>query len=75
MTGTGLGFPATRLAPTRLAHIRAVLAARIWLASGTDWHDGRAWRHSERRLRAVRSPAAMRVSHRGNQDELVELGS
>jgi hypothetical protein len=30
MAATGLGFPATRPALTRLAHIRAVLAARGW---------------------------------------------
>jgi hypothetical protein len=56
MTATGLGFPATRPALARLAHIRAVLAVRIWLANGQAWHDCRAWWHSERRLRAVRSP-------------------
>jgi hypothetical protein len=56
MIATGLGFPATRPALARLAHIRAVLAVRIWLANGRPWHDGRAWWHSERRLRAVRSP-------------------
>ena len=32
MTATGLGYPATRPALARLAHIRAVLAARLWLA-------------------------------------------
>ena len=56
MIATGLGFPATRPALARLAHIRAVLAVRIWLASGQVWRDGRAWWHSERRLRAVRRP-------------------
>jgi hypothetical protein len=56
MAATGLGFPATRPALARLAHIRAVLAARIWLANGQVWHDGRAWWHSERRLRAARAP-------------------
>ena len=33
IAATGLGFPATRPALTRLAHIRAVLAARLWLQS------------------------------------------
>ena len=56
MTAAGLGFPATRPALARLAHIRAVLAARLWLARGQVWQDGRAWWHSERRLRAARSP-------------------
>src|ERR1700730_12255469 len=31
MTATGLGFPATRPSLARLAHIRAVLAAPLWL--------------------------------------------
>jgi len=52
MTATGLGFPAVRPSLGRLAHIRAVLAARLWLTAGPAWTDGRAWWHSERRLRA-----------------------
>jgi hypothetical protein len=52
MSATGLGFVADRPALGRLAHIRAVLAARLWLASGPAWSDGQAWWHSERRLRA-----------------------
>ena len=32
MTATGLGFPATRPSLGRLAHLRAILAARLWLA-------------------------------------------
>ena len=62
MAATGLGFPATRPALARLAHIRAVLAARLWLAAGQTWADGRAWWHSERRLRAAQ-PAAGRREH------------
>ena len=34
MTVTGLGYPATRPTLGRLAHIRAVLAVRLWLESG-----------------------------------------
>lgn len=52
MSATGLGFVADRPALGRLAHIRAVLATRLWLASGPAWSDGQAWWHSERRLRA-----------------------
>src|SRR5208283_2109674 len=37
MAATGLGFPAGRPALARLAHIRAVLAARLWLAAGQVW--------------------------------------
>ena len=61
-TATGLGFPAGRPALARLAHIRAVLAVRLWLAAGPAWTDGRAWWHSERRLRAAQ-PAAGRHEH------------
>src|SRR5271154_5170106 len=46
MTATGLGFPALRPSLGRLAHIRAVLAARLWLASGPAWDQGKAWWHS-----------------------------
>ena len=44
----------------RLAHIRAVLAARLWLAASPAWAKGRPWWNSERRLRAARpsGPAA-----------------
>jgi hypothetical protein len=41
----------------RLAHIRAVLAARMWLEAGEAWKAGRAWWRCERRLRDGR-PAA-----------------
>ena len=62
MAATGLGFPAGRPALARLAHIRAVLAARLWLAAGPTWGDGQAWWHSERRLRSAQ-PAAGRREH------------
>lgn len=52
MTATGLRFPATRPALGRLAHYRAILAARLWLTAGVAWADGQAWWHSERRLLA-----------------------
>jgi len=62
MTATGLRYPATRPSLGRLAHIRAVLAARLWLAATPAWGQGRAWWHSERRLRAD-APAAGRREH------------
>jgi hypothetical protein len=52
MDATGLGYPASRPALARLAHIRAVLAARLWLQAAPAWTQGYAWWHSERRLRA-----------------------
>ena len=54
MAATGLKYHAERPALGRLAHIRAVLAARLWLASGQAWHEGQAWWHSERRLNTGR---------------------
>ena len=62
MTTTGLRYPAVRPAAGRLAHIRAVLAAHLWLAAVPAWHEWQAWWHSERRLRADR-PAAGRHGH------------
>jgi hypothetical protein len=62
MAATGLGFPARRPALARLAHIRAVLAARLWLADGPAWTSGQAWWHSERRLLAAQ-PVAGRRDH------------
>ena len=40
-------------APYDLAHIRAVLAVRLWLEAGQVYRDGRAWWRSERRIRAA----------------------
>ena len=37
MAAAGLGYPATRPALARLAHIRAVLAARLWLQAAPAW--------------------------------------
>src|SRR5580692_239965 len=62
MAATGLGYPAKRPALARLAHIRAVLAARLWLQSGPAWTQGQAWWHSERRLRAAQ-PVPARAGH------------
>jgi hypothetical protein len=56
------GLPGDAAALGRLAHLRAILAARLWLQAGPVWQQGRAWWHSERRLRADR-PAAGRRQH------------
>ncbi len=53
VNAAGLGYPSSRPALARLAHIRAVLAARLWLQAAPAWDQGRAWWHSERRLRAA----------------------
>jgi hypothetical protein len=62
MSATGLGFRAGRPALGRLAHIRAVLAARLWMEASPAWAAGQPWWHSERRLRAD-EPAAGRGGH------------
>ena len=62
MTATGLGFRAGPPALARLAHVRAILAARLWMEASPAWRDGRPWWHSERRLLAGR-PAADRAEH------------
>jgi hypothetical protein len=53
MAACGLGYPARPPALARLAHIRVVLAARLWLQAGQAYQDGRAWWRSERRIRAA----------------------
>jgi len=58
MTAAGFGYPAARPALARLAHVRAVLAARLWLSQSQAWHQGQGWWHSERRLRAALGSAA-----------------
>jgi hypothetical protein len=56
MTATGLGFPVVRPALGRLAHIRAVLAARLWMREGYAWREWQPWWQSERRLHASQPP-------------------
>jgi hypothetical protein len=62
MTETGLGYPAVRPALGRLAHVRAVLAVRLWLGAGPAWQQGQAWWHSERRLNSA-MPGPGRQGH------------
>jgi hypothetical protein len=59
MAAAGLGYRAGPPSLARLGHIRAVLAARLWLAASPAWEQGRPWWHSERRIRAAQpGPAA-----------------
>jgi hypothetical protein len=53
MAACGLGYPARPPALARLAHIRAVLAARLWLQASPAYADAKAWWRSERRIRAA----------------------
>jgi hypothetical protein len=49
----GLNYSAREPSVVRLAHIRAVLAVRLWLESGEVYQQGRPWWRSERRIRAA----------------------
>ena len=58
----GLPYTAREPAVARLAHIRAVLAARLWLEGGEAYRQGRAWWRSERRIRAA-AGARVGIAH------------
>ena len=51
MAAAGLGYPVSRPPLARLAHLRAVLAARLWFQTSPAWAQGQAWSQSERRIR------------------------
>jgi hypothetical protein len=53
MTACGYPWEARPPALARLAHIRAVLAARLWLTATPQWADGCAQWRSERDIRAA----------------------
>jgi hypothetical protein len=63
MAAAGLGYPASRPALARLAHHRAVLAARLWLQAVPAWTHGHAWWHSERRIRAALPGPGVGIGH------------
>jgi len=60
MGAAGLGYHAGRPAIGRLAHIRAVLAARLWLQASPAWHQGHAWWQAGRHIRAARGGVGAR---------------
>jgi hypothetical protein len=51
MRQVGHKWEAAPPALARLAHIRATLAARMWLEAGQEWQAGHAWWRCERRIR------------------------
>jgi hypothetical protein len=63
MAACGHPRPARPPSLSRLAHVRAVLAARLWLASSPAYADAGAWWHSERRIRAGLPPPRVGTSH------------
>jgi hypothetical protein len=63
MAACGHAWPARPPSLSRLAHVRAVLAARLWLAATPAYADAGAWWHSERRIRAALPPPRVGVPH------------
>jgi hypothetical protein len=63
MAACGHTWPVGPPSLSRLAHIRAVLAARLWLQSNPAWQDGQGWWHSERRIRAALPPPRVGTPH------------
>jgi hypothetical protein len=56
MTACGHAWPARPPSLSLLAHVRAVLAARLWLAASPAYAGVGAWWQSERRIRAALPP-------------------
>jgi hypothetical protein len=56
MAACGHPWPARPPSLARLAHVRAVLSAWLWLQGNQAWRDGGAWWRSERRIRAALPP-------------------
>jgi hypothetical protein len=63
MAACGHPWPAREPSLSRLAHVRAVLAARLWLQDSPAWRDGGAWWRSERRIRADLPPPHVGAPH------------
>jgi hypothetical protein len=61
MRAADLKFPARRPPLARLAHIRAVLAARLSLEASVEFTQGLAWWRSERRIRSAAGTSAGHV--------------
>jgi hypothetical protein len=53
MAATGRGYPVRPPSLARLAHYRAVLAARLWLQAAPAYAEAQPWWNSERRIRAA----------------------
>ena len=54
MSAAGFSYRAGPPSLARLGHIRAVLAARLWLQASPAWAQAGPWWQSERRIRAAR---------------------
>lgn len=50
MSATGLGYKPGPPRLARVAHVRAVIAARLWLQATPEWEQSRPWWQSERRI-------------------------
>ena len=72
MTATGLGFTAGSPALGRLAHLRAILAARLWMEASPAWHDARPWWHSRATTARRTARGQPRRAHPGCGDPLAQ---
>jgi hypothetical protein len=63
MSACGHPWAARPPAMSRLAHVRAVLAARLWLQDSPGWSAGGAWWRSERRIRSAMPPPRVGIPH------------
>jgi hypothetical protein len=63
MAACGHPWPARAPSLARLAHVRAVLSARLWLQGSQAWRQGGAWWRSERRIRAALPPPRVGTGH------------
>ena len=63
MAACGHPWPARPPSLSRLAHVRAVLAARLWLQDSPAWQQGGGWWRSERRIRAALPPPRVGTGH------------
>jgi hypothetical protein len=69
MSATGFRYSAGKPSMGRLAHTRAVLAARLWLESGPAWQQRQGWWCSERRLHTKRVPSVAGPSLGGHMPD------
>ena len=72
MAAAGFGYRAGQPSLARLAHIRAVLAARLWLSVSPAWAKGRPWWQSERRIRAAGRARPDGRARAGRRDPLAQ---
>jgi hypothetical protein len=63
MAAAGHAWPARPPSLSRLAHVRAVLASRLWLQAVPAYATAGAWWRCERSLRAALPPPRVGTGH------------